>query len=375
MTRDSASEGVDPLLEATAALVPALLVALEALAHAARHLHPPHLAAVVATLDGIDEPLTSGHDVFMRTEWPEHLIAFRDRMNDASGAATRALRGLRDSVDDPNGVLKAYRSMRQTTLALEALYPVAQSFPPLSRFYVDPAFRDDAALLERVRAGDGSRDDVGVMYGENTREQRGGVSLYVPEYYEATRAWPLVIALHGGSGHGRDFLWTWLREARTRGAIIAAPTARGDTWSLMGPDIDASRLNDLVQRICGHWNIDRSRVLLTGMSDGGTYAYVAGLRANVPFTHLAPISGTFHPLLLDGADRERLNGLPIYLVHGALDWMFPVEIARMARDALRATGADVIYREIADLSHTYPREENMRILEWLLRPGVADVAP
>ena len=38
----------------------------------------------------------------------------------------------------------------------------------------------------------------------------------------------------------------------------------------------------------------------------------------------------------------------------------------MARDALSAAGADVIYREIADLSHTYPRDENPRILDWLI---------
>jgi phospholipase/carboxylesterase len=356
----------DPLLDATAALVPAVLVALEGLAHAARHMHPPHLPDVVATLEGIDEPLAAGIETFSAVDWPPQLTGFKDRMLEAAGAASRALAGLRDSVGDPNGVLKAYRSMRQTTLALEALYPIAQTFPPISRFFVDPVYREDGALLERILGGDASREDVGVMHGQNSREQRGGVSLYVPEYYDAARAWPLVIALHGGSGHGRDFLWSWLREARTRGVIVAAPTARGDTWSLMGRDIDALPLNDLVKRLSEHWNIDSSRVLLTGMSDGGTYSYLAGLRRDVPFTHLAPISGTFHPLLLDGVERDRTNGLPIYLVHGALDWMFSVEIARMARDALTAAGARVTYREIENLSHTYPREENMRILDWLL---------
>ena len=64
-----------------------------------------------------------------------------------------------------------------------------------------------------------------------------------------------------------------------------------------------------------------------------------GYAADVPFTHLAPMSSTFHPLLLDGADRDRLSGLPVYLVHGVLDWMFPVDVARIARDALTAAGA------------------------------------
>jgi phospholipase/carboxylesterase len=44
--------------------------------------------------------------------------------------------------------------------------------------------------------------------------------------------------------------------------------------------------------------------------------------------------------------------------------MFPVAQARWAEEQLALAGADVVYREIADLSHTYPREENDRILTW-----------
>jgi phospholipase/carboxylesterase len=36
------------------------------------------------------------------------------------------------------------------------------------------------------------------------------------------------------------------------------------------------------------------------------------------------------------ADADRLLGLPIFQVHGRLDWMFPVEVARQAREALAA---------------------------------------
>ena len=38
----------------------------------------------------------------------------------------------------------------------------------------------------------------------------------------------------------------------------------------------------------------------------------------------------------------------------------------MAEAALTQAGVDLTYREIEDLSHTYPREENDRILDWLL---------
>ncbi len=71
-----------------------------------------------------------------------------------------------------------------------------------------------------------------------------------------------------------------------------------------------------------------------------------------------------HPGLLANGGLARARGKRIYLVHGALDWMFPVETARAARDQLRKAGADLEYRELADLSHTYPRDENPRILSW-----------
>jgi phospholipase/carboxylesterase len=65
------------------------------------------------------------------------------------------------------------------------------------------------------------------------------------------------------------------------------------------------------------------------------------------------------------ADAERLRDLPVYLVHGKLDWMFPVQVARQTHQALSAAGAEVTYRELDDLSHTYPREINPSILSWL----------
>jgi phospholipase/carboxylesterase len=207
---------------------------------------------------------------------------------------------------------------------------------------------------------------TGVQHFANETSERGGFSVYVPEDYDPAHAYPLVMALHGGAGHGRLFLWSWLREARGRRVILAAPTATGDTWSLMEPQIDSAHLSHVLEAIAQHWHVDRTHLLLTGMSDGGTFTLLSGLDDESPFTHLAPVAASFHPLLLTMADPRRVTGLPIYLVHGALDWMFPVTIARTARQALTAAGARLTYREIADLSHAYPREEGSAILDWFL---------
>jgi phospholipase/carboxylesterase len=134
---------------------------------------------------------------------------------------------------------------------------------------------------------------------------------------------------------------------------------------LMGEDGDTPNLDRILDSVRSRWNIDPSRMLLTGMSDGGTFCYVTGLERSSPFTHLAPVAATFHPLMAEMADADRLRRLPIFLVHGKLDWMFPVQVARHTSEALAAAGADVIYREIDDLSHCYPREINAEMLRWL----------
>ena len=343
------------------AMLPRLLQSMEALAFIARHLNPPDFDRVMASVGTPEAPLQAARSQL--SEWPAKFLDVRTSLEAASEAVLAAFEGLRDVQHGNADLYAAHRALRHAAQAQEALYPLAAKFPPVSGFFLNEDVREDADLLTRLAspAADGS----GIIHDHNGPGSRGGFSLYVPEYYTPDRAWPLVVALHGGSGNGRNFLWSWLRDARSLGAILIAPTATGRTWALMGDDEDTPNLNRIVQNVRGRFNIDASRMLLSGMSDGGTFCYVTGLESASPFTHLAPIAATFHPLMAQMADSERMLGLPIFLTHGKLDWMFPVEVARHARDALRAAGAEVTYREIDDLSHTYPREINAELLGWL----------
>jgi phospholipase/carboxylesterase len=158
-----------------------------------------------------------------------------------------------------------------------------------------------------------------------------------------------------------------------------APTTLGPTWSMMGDDVDAPALKRMIEYVGESWRIDPERILLTGLSDGATYSLLCGLQEGMPFTALAPLSGVLHPANLANGNLERARGRRIYLVHGALDWMFPIAVARIACERLRAAGAELVFREIDDLSHTYAREENDRILAWfdpsLALPAAGDLPP
>jgi phospholipase/carboxylesterase len=341
-------------------LLPPLLQSLEALQFVARNLHPPAFDAVMEAVGAPDQALKAVRAGL--SAWPDDFKALRTYLDVASDAALTAFTGLR-AAQQPGGDLPiVFRALRHATRAQEALYATVARLPPVSTFFLPPDMRENTALLERLALP--AAENTGVIHdGEPGR--RGGCSIYVPETYTPDRVWPLVMALHGGSGNGRAFLWSWLADARSFGAILVAPTAIGSTWALMGDDADTPNLDRILDIVQSRWHIDPARRLLTGMSDGGTFCYVTGLRADSPFTHLAPVASTFHPLMAQVADADRLRGLPIHLVHGRLDWMFPVQTAREAQQALTIAGADVTYREIDDLSHCYPREINTVLLDWL----------
>jgi len=354
-----------------------LLRSLDALDQVQRHTHPGRFEQLGASLAPLRDELEGAFDSFQRTRWPAHLEGFAELLGNAGRELNAALVRCTAAHGASDPFVEWLRAMRGRSVAMESLYPLAATFSPVNRFFLEPAAREwgnrlgalEAGMRAQLAAGEGAGEGtperrVGMLNASNTRRERGGFSLYVPEFYEPEHTWPIVVALHGGSGHGADFLWTWLREARTRGFFLLAPTARGGTWSLMGDDVDAAPLLQMVEFVRSGWEVDPGRILLTGMSDGATYTTLLGLAADSPFSALAPLCGIFHPMNALNGNAARIPGRRIYLLHGALDWMFPVDTARNSYQELLAQGADVTYREVPDLSHTYPRDENDAILRW-----------
>lgn len=350
-----------------AALVPATLRGLHALEFAGRHLSPATLKELIEAIGQRNDDLVPALTASRNFDWLERLGPVRDCLERSAAAVTEGITAFLSAPGAPQPMIAAYRALRGYARGAEALYPLAAHLQPVSQFFLEVSARDDAALSARLAKADPTREGVGYMHIDGPVGTRGAFSLYVPEYYVPDRTWPLVVAMHGGSGNGGAFLWSWVREARTRGFIVIAPTARGSTWSLMEPEVDGPNIDSMVERVAADWNVDRSKQLLTGMSDGGTFTYVLGLRGDCHFTHLAPVAAAFHPMLMTFADANRVRDLPIHIVHGTQDWMFPPELAQGAERTLKQAGAAVVYREITNLSHTYPRDENATILDWFLR--------
>lgn len=285
-----------------------------------------------------------------------------------SRAASQAVQAAArfEAATGPQQMLKAFQALRPAARAEEILYELVRD-DRVSRFFLNPAREQDEALVSSLREPSAQSAPRGIIHVDHERGRRGGYSLYVPENYTSERKWPLVVALHGGSGHGADFLWSWLRDARSSGFLLASPTSLERTWSIRNVGMDAAGLNRMLGAISEAYCVDLNRILLTGISDGGTYAMLLSIVRQSPFTHFAPVAAAVHVLLnRDGIIDAPVQGLRIYHVHGRRDWMFPVEHARLTAAALEKAGARITYREIEDLSHNYPRDENERMIRWFL---------
>ena len=243
-------------------------------------------------------------------------------------------------------------SRGQQCQALEILYRQRAGLPLLDAFF---RLADDRAD-EAPRSVDDPSDvgEVGLIH-TPAAHPHNNFSLYVPERYEATQRWPLIIALHGGYGRGDEYIWTWLRAARSRGYVVLSPKSIGQTWSIMQPAIDSQSVMAILDQVCDRYAIDQARIYLTGLSDGATFSYLLGLEHNQRFAAVAPIAGVVSPMTDPMLRAGRGKDLPLYVIHGAKDAIFPVETVRSTNALLLSLGYKLKYTELPEWGHALTR--------------------
>jgi len=359
----------DQLLTAITDLIPKLLMAMEAFEQLQRNMNPAALPTLGEFISPFEQALRTSFEIFSQLPFPDDLKGYGETIANSCTYSLRAMAPFDANQDGSQKMMASMKAMRAHCRAQEYIYPLASVMSPVNQYFVEAGSRGNTKFLQQFQGLEPEPDDTkkhGIFSFSNDRQQRGGFTLYVPENLDLTKPASLVIALHGGTGHGADFLWSWLREARTRGFILMSVTSQADTWSLMDlyNDIDYLPLLRNIEHVKNEWLIDEDHILLGGMSDGATYTMLAGLTENSPFTHLAPFSGVLHPEIPMSPKILQASGKPIYLVHGTEDWMFPIETAHMAKHELESAGAKLVFREIAGLPHSYARFENPALIEW-----------
>ena len=300
-----------------------------------RALEPEGYSSIADRLSQSDPPSSRRqlHDTF--------IAGFRHCIN-----AREAFLG----ADERNYSLTAMDMRRSLSRGLQVLYGIRAHTPTLAEYWLLPDVVGQQDALE-TPAQDADAP-AGVIHRRRTAPE-ADYSLYVPESYTPNRNWPLIICLHGAYGRGDHHIWSWLRPAKSRGYILLAPKSLDVTWSILQPERDAQSVVGMLEGVCGEYAVDRNRVYLSGLSDGGTYTYLLGLGRPDLFAGIAPVAGDFHGIMDDMLRRKQGIDLPIFITHGALDHIFPVETIRSGYSLLGRLGYKAAYEELPDWGHSY----------------------
>lgn len=204
--------------------------------------------------------------------------------------------------------------------------------------------------------------------GGEYQNERFHYRLMSPEVVERGKTYPLVIFLHGAGERGIDnelqllYFPTQMAEEKWRKkfpCFLLAPQCRPDRkwmevdWASPNDPVTPEEVSDqslaveqMIQKTLKEEPVDRSRVYLTGLSMGGFGSFDLGARHPDWFAAVAPICGAADPKRM-----AALKDVPVFIVHGDSDTVVLVERSRSAVKALKAAGADPIYKELPGVGH------------------------
>jgi len=199
------------------------------------------------------------------------------------------------------------------------------------------------------------------------------LGLHVPRSYTPSRAWPLVIWLHGGvSGtrqdRGAEVAHYFARESDSLSFLFAAPSGEQNaTWF---DEAGISNIQTALQLLKSRYNIDENRIILAGVSDGGTGCYLAG--------SLYPNS--FAGFLVCSSSPDMLTAMGLYLspinmklrtwhiVHGGQDRLYPGPLVKTRVEQLKNEGIDLHFSYYPDAPHglEYMPSEKPLVMQFIL---------
>lgn len=215
-------------------------------------------------------------------------------------------------------------------------------------------FASANAVLDALEAG---RNPFAGKHGDFHRAYRSAVDntlqpyrLFIPASYDAAKAAPLLVALHGMGGDENSLFDSYdkgalKREAERVGFIVICPKGR-DSASMYRGSAERDVL-DAMADVRHEYRIDAARIYLMGHSMGAYGTWSIAMNHPEIFAALGPISGGG-----SAAGMAKIRGIPQYVVHGDDDRTVPVAQSRTMVEAARKLGTNVVYVEVPDGSHT-----------------------
>jgi predicted esterase len=242
--------------------------------------------------------------------------------------------------------------------------------------------------VKRLKAGRAyTTQKTGVFFSKN--KTKDGIEHYyalnVPANYDPSRRYQVRFQLHGGVGGRESNQPRGNGESPLQGAqqIYVVPYAWGEEpwWS----DDQVMNLDAIIDALKRTYNIDENRVVLSGVSDGGTGAYYVGMRDTTPYASFTPLNGFIMVLANSSIDDgqifpNNLRNKPMFVVNGGKDPLYPTsEVEPFTRHLMKDVRIE--YHPQPDAGHNtawwpevkdifekfvadHPREADPNTLTW-----------
>ena len=163
---------------------------------------------------------------------------------------------------------------------------------------------------------------------------------------------PFILALHGASNspdaHKNTACYVE-PGLESLDAFILSPHGEGGLWF---SDENQIMVGDLMYFCQKYWPIDYDKIAVTGYSNGGNASWLFGKFQSSTLSAAIPMASSYDVYESDGSVRTW--DIPLYVIHGENDELFPVAQTQEWVDATSAAGSDVTFVIAPGLGHYEP---------------------
>lgn len=179
--------------------------------------------------------------------------------------------------------------------------------------------------------------------------------LMTPHRIDDGKAYPIVLALHGrGGGTAAADRLGATTARRDFPCFVMAPAIRPpDVWMMpksmqrfRNAEVRLPLAIQALESLLDQLPIDRNRIYVTGQSLGGAGTFAALVTRPDLFAAGVPVCGGWDP-----KDAAKMKSVPVWVFHGKLDQVVPVQQSRGMVEAIRKVGGDPKYTEYETLKH------------------------